>query len=218
MNESIKIIATKRTCKAWKEEDYDIKIVITPEIKKKGDNYMPLSFHTDKSSISIHKNVYDTTIEGSIWSVDGHVVLRDSEHYSKSRINHNIDIFKKFIPISIEFDENTWTPSKAWSIDISKQITVKVLRPSGMQFMGSTIVKGEVFTTIKNTPPDYPVDYGFVEYPENEVCETVAQLVSVLFHEIDILGAEVKIDGKILTYNEANQIRPRNIKLIEIFL
>ena len=229
MNNLIKIIATKRTCKGWKEDEYDLKIEapFREELKVPGlfiGTYekieVSLMKRKDKAYLKTIKKPYGNNKEVAIecYVDKGYFIVSDKEHYSKHELLSKIEKFRKFIPISIEFDENAWTDSKAWNIDISKQITVKVLKPIGMQIMGSTIVKGEVFTTIENKKPNYPVDYGYVEYPKGNACKTVVDLVHVLFRKLDVLGAEVKIDGGILSYNEANQTKPRNIKLIEIFL
>lgn len=211
-NNSIKIIATKRTCKVHAENKYDIIIETNPEkiyIYDIVGNYLevrkePYGNNTE-IIIECHRNVH------------GYYMLSDKEYYTKKELLEKVEHYRKFLQVTIEFDENTWTPSKTWSVDLSKQITVKVLKPSGMQFMGSMIVEGEVFTTIDNTPPDYPVDYGYVDY-DGHVCENVVQLVHTLFRQIDVLGTDVKIDGKTLSYADALNTKPRNIKLIEIFL
>ena len=213
MNESIKIVAAKRTCKGWKEDEYDIKIEKT---------FDKVNIRDGKDGFDVKSQPYGNNIEIRILLHDdkGVWILSDKDHYTKELITKIVNRINKYwsIPTKLVFDENAWTDSKAWNIDLSKQITVKVLRPIGMQIMGSTIVEGKVFATIKNIPPKYPVDYGYVEYPKGKVCENVTELVHALFREIDILGADAKIDGKTLSYNEAKQLKPRNIKLIEIFL
>ncbi len=230
MNEQIKIVATKRTCKGWKENEYDIKIEVSFKEKLKVPGLVKDTFH-EIEALSINKkkkeylkaikkpygNNKEVVIECYIDK--GYFIVSDKEHYSKHELLFKIEKFKKFIPISVSFDENAWTESKAWNIDISKQITVKVLRPIGMQIMGSTIVKGDVFATIPKKK-DSVVCEGNDMYTvyEGKWYKNVYELIPKLFHNLDILGAEVHVDGKKISATEARKLHTWDVDLIEIFL
>lgn len=227
MVEPIKILATKRTCKGYNENEYDIQIEATFENKIKVPGilksiYLDIElFSIEKKSnfcLNIVKKPYgnNNEIRISIANDKGIWVLSDKDHYTKELINKIVSNIKEFIPVEIVFEENEWTPSKAWNINLSKQITVKLSRPMGIQVMGSSLVEEWIFT-IDNTPPKNMIDYGEILY-ENIICTDVVDIVHQLFYKLDILGAKVKVDGKTLSYTEAQEIKPRNIKLIEIFL
>jgi len=230
MNDTIKITATKRTCKDWKEDEYDIKIEapFREELKVPGlfiGTYekieVSLMKRKDKAYLKTIKKPYGNNKEVAIecYVDKGYFIVSDKEHYSKHELLSKIEKFRKFIPISIEFDENAWTESKAWNIDISKQITVKVLKPIGMQIIGSTIVKGEVFATIPKKKDTVVCENNdrYAVY-KDKWYSNIYDLVIVLFYDLDILGAEVHIDGKKVSALEAEKLHTWNVNLIEIFL
>jgi len=230
MNDTIKIVATKRTCKGWKEDEYDIKIETTFKDKLKVSGIVKDVFHEIETlSVFKTKNKYlkavkkpygnNTEIVIECYIDKGYFIISDKEHYPKQELLSKTEKFRKFIPVDISFDENIWTDSKAWNIDISKQITVKVLRPIGMQIMGPTIVKGEVFTTIPKKR-DSVVCQNNDRYAvyKDKWYSNIYDLVIVLFYDLDILGAEVHIDGKKVSALEAEKLHTWNVNLIEIFL
>jgi len=211
MNDTIKIVATKRTCKGWKEDEYDIKIESESYIYlNKGNNVFVFRCRPYGNNIEKRIKVYN---DKGIWN------LSDRDHYTKKLLLKIISQIKEFIKVTLTFDENEFTDSKLWNIDISKQITVKVLRPIGMQIMGSTVVKGEVFTTIPKKR-DSVVCQNNDRYAvyKDKWYSNIYDLVIVLFYDLDILGAEVHIDGKKVSALEAEKLHTWNVNLIEIFL
>jgi len=232
MNNLIKIIATKRTCKGWKEDEYDLKIETTFKEKLKVPGLFKDTYEEIEVSLINKKNkAYLKTIKKPYGNnreivvecyIDkGYSIVSDKEHYPKQELLSKIEKFRKFISVDISFDENAWTDSKAWNIDISKQITVKVLKPIGMQIIGSTIVKGEVFATIPKNYPNVTLwedQFKKYVYYNDFWYMTVLDLVNKMFYDLDIIGADVKIDGKIISRKEASATKPQNISLIEIFL
>ena len=230
MNRQIKIVATKRTCKGWKEDEYDIKIETTFKEKLKvpglfKDTYeeieVSLINKKDKAYLKAIKKPYGNNKEIVVecYTDKEYSVVSDKEHYPKRELLSKTKKFRKFIPVNISFDENAWTDSKAWNIDISKQITVKVLKPIGMQIIGSTIVKGEVFATIPKKKDTVVCENNdrYAVY-KDKWYSNIYDLVIVLFYDLDILGAEVHIDGKKVSASETKKLHTWNVNLIEIFL
>ncbi len=154
--------------------------------------------------------------------------INETDKYPKQSINEIVSVLNEIIPTTVKFDENEFPESSAWITDWSDKLVVKVYRPIGLNIMGSncvTLKDSFLLPKVKDTVST-PCSYGggfnnryvtFEKYT-NKYFDNVKDIVPVLFDALDILGAEVKIDGKQLSASEAKKIHLWDVKIIEIYI
>lgn len=203
---------------------YDINIFKFPEshiVQSKKDKSIRITLEEDtfykipKKTMRIH-------------GIPGNLVLSESGDTSKAAILCFVKEANKIIPTSVKLDENEFTEESAWTTDWSDKLVIKVYRPAGLQIMGSTCVSlkdsfllPKVKDTIK-TPRSYGEGFNdryvtFEKYT-NKYFDNVKDIVPVLFDALDILGAEVEVDGKKLSASEAKKTHLWDVKIVEIYI